>query len=155
MGSRFVKDCAILLPKVLKLSESGCRDSDGPDGNRPVAKCDTGAQMRHTLFAAFLCLALADSTAALQQQPTAVPVGVVRAAHKLIARTTDFVGRVEAISRVEIRARITGFLDEVQFKEGDLIKAGAPLYRIEKGLLQAQIEQAEGALERSKAAKMA
>jgi membrane fusion protein, multidrug efflux system len=59
--------------------------------------------MRHTLFAAFLCLALADSTAALQQQPTAVPVGVVRAAHKLITRTTDFVGRVEAISRVDAR----------------------------------------------------
>jgi membrane fusion protein, multidrug efflux system len=33
----------------------------------------------------------------------------------------------------------------VQFKEGDLIKAGAPLYRIEKGLFQAQVEQAEGA----------
>ena len=100
--------------------------------------------MRHALFAAFLCFALADSAIAQQQQPTAVPVGVVRAAPKPIARTTDFVGRVEAISRVEIRARITGFLDEVQFKEGDLIKAGAPLYRIEKGLFQAQ-EQAEGA----------
>jgi membrane fusion protein (multidrug efflux system) len=101
--------------------------------------------MRHALFAAFLCFALADSAIAQQQQPTAVPVGVVRAAHKPIARTTDFVGRVEAISRVEIRARITGFLDEVQFKEGDLIKAGAPLDRIKKGLFQAQVEQAEGA----------
>ena len=111
--------------------------------------------MRHALFAAFLCFALADSAVAQQQPPNAVPVGVVRAAHKPIARTTDFVGRVEAISRVEIRARITGFLDELLFKEGDLIKAGAPLYRIEKGLLQAQIEQAEGTLERSKAAKMA
>jgi membrane fusion protein (multidrug efflux system) len=40
------------------------------------------------------------------------------------------------------------------FKEGDLIKQGAPLYRIEKGLFQAQVEQAEGALERSKAAKI-
>jgi membrane fusion protein, multidrug efflux system len=46
-------------------------------------------------------------------------------------------------------------MDEVLFKEGDLIKAGAQLYRIEKGLFQAQVEQAEGALERSKAAKMA
>jgi membrane fusion protein, multidrug efflux system len=100
--------------------------------------------MRHALFAAFLCFALAASAVAQQQQPTAVPVGVVRAAHKPITRTTDFVGRFEAISRVEIRARITGFLDEVQFKEGDLIEAGAPLYRIEKGLFQAQ-EQAEGA----------
>jgi hypothetical protein len=57
---------------------------------------------------------------------------------------------LKAISRVEIRPRITGFLDEVLFKEGDLIKAGAPIYRIEKELFQAQIEQAVGALEQSK-----
>jgi membrane fusion protein (multidrug efflux system) len=41
----------------------------------------------------------------------------------------------------------------VLFKEGDLIKEGAPLYRIEQGLFKAAVEQAEGALERSKAAK--
>ena len=46
-----------------------------------------------------------------------------------------------------------GFLEDVQFKEGDLIKEGDPLYRIEKGLFQAAVEQAQGAVERSKAAK--
>ena len=91
---------------------------------------------------------------AIAQQPTAgVPVGVVRAERKPIVKAGDFVGRVEAISRVEIRARITGYLDEVLFKEGDLITQGTPLYRIEKGPFQAQVELAEAALERSKAAK--
>jgi membrane fusion protein (multidrug efflux system) len=80
-------------------------------------------------------------------------VGVVKAERRPIAQSGEYVGRVEAISRVEIRARITGFLEEVLFKEGDLIKEGAPLYRIEKGLFEAQVRQAEGALERSKAAK--
>jgi len=110
--------------------------------------------MRQALCTAFLCFALTHSAVAQQQQPTAVPVGVVRAERKPIARSVDFVGRVEAISRVEIRARITGFLEEVLFKEGDLIKEGTSLYRIEKGLFQAQVEQAGGALERSKAAKV-
>jgi membrane fusion protein (multidrug efflux system) len=109
--------------------------------------------MRQTLCTAFLCFALSYPAVA-QQQPTAVPVGVVRAERKPIARTIDFVGRVEAISRVEIRARITGYLEEVLFKEGDLIKEGTPLYRIEQGLFLAQVEQAEGALERSKALKI-
>jgi membrane fusion protein (multidrug efflux system) len=109
--------------------------------------------MRQALCTAFLCLAFSYPAVA-QQQPTAIPVGVVKAERNPIARAGDFVGRVEAISRVEIRARITGFLEEVLFKEGDLIKDGAPLYRIEKGLFQAQVEQAEGALERSKAAKI-
>jgi membrane fusion protein, multidrug efflux system len=122
-----------------------------------IARClasHQGAEMRQALCTAFLCFALTHSTVAQQQQPMAVPVGVVRAERKPTARTIDFVGRVEAISRVEIRARITGFLEEVLFKEGDVIKEGTPLYRIEKGLFQAQVEQAEGALERSKAAKI-
>jgi membrane fusion protein (multidrug efflux system) len=110
--------------------------------------------MRHALFTAFLCFALNRPAVAQQQQSTAVPVGVVKAERKPIAQTGDFVGRVEAISRVEIRARITGFLQEVMFKEGDLIQEGAALYRIEKGLFEAQVEQAEGALKRSQAAKI-
>ena len=90
---------------------------------------------------------------AQQQQPTTVPVGVVKAELKPIAETLDFVGRVDAINRVEIKARITGFLEQVLFKEGDAVKEGTPLYRIEQGLFQAAVEQAQGALERSKAAK--
>ena len=43
----------------------------------------------------------------------AAPVGVITAQRKPIAKTLDFVGRVEAIERVEIRARITGYLESV------------------------------------------
>jgi len=109
--------------------------------------------MRKVFCTALVVFAL--NSAALAQQPTstAVPVGVVKAERRPIAKAGDFVGRVEAISRVEIRARITGFLEKVLFKEGDLIKEGSPLYRIERGLFEAQVRQAEGALERSQAAK--
>jgi len=109
--------------------------------------------MREVLCIAVIVLALSTPVLAEQQPSTAVSVGVVKAERKPIAKAGDFVGRVEAISRVEIRARITGFLEAELFKEGDLVKEGAPLYRIEKGLFQAQVQQAEGALERSKAAK--
>jgi membrane fusion protein (multidrug efflux system) len=88
-----------------------------------------------------------------EQVPTAVPVGVVKAERKPVTASLDFVGRVEAINRVEIKARVTGFLEAVLFKEGDPVKEGDALYHIEKGLFQAAVEQAQGALERSKAAK--
>jgi membrane fusion protein, multidrug efflux system len=91
---------------------------------------------------------------AQQGAPAAVPVGTVAAERKPIAQSLDFVGRVEAVNRVEIKARVTGYLEAVLFKEGDLIKEGDALYRIEKGLFQASVEQAQGALERSKAAKV-
>src|ERR1700733_3008253 len=83
-----------------------------------------------------------------------VPVGVVAAQLKPVTKGLDFVGRVEAVDRVEVRARVTGYLEGILFKEGDLIKEGAPLYSIEKGLFEAAVGQAEGALERSKAAKI-
>jgi membrane fusion protein, multidrug efflux system len=109
--------------------------------------------MRVAICAALLIGGLALPAHAQQGTPAAIPVGTVIVERKPIEKTLDFVGRVEAINRVEIRARVTGFLDAVQFKEGDAVKEGAELYRIEPGLFQAAVEQAEGALDRSKASK--
>lgn len=86
-----------------------------------------------------------------EPQGAAAPVGTVYAELKPVADSADFVGRIEAIERVEIRARVKGFLEAVLFTEGDLVKEGQPLYRIEKGLFEAAVEQAKGALARSKA----
>jgi membrane fusion protein, multidrug efflux system len=97
-------------------------------------------------------LSFAFVTASNAQQQT-VPVGTVYAERKPIAQTRDFVGRVEAIDRVSVQARVKGYLEAVLFKEGDVVKKGAPLYQIEKGPFQAAVEQAQGALERAKAAK--
>ena len=49
-----------------------------------------------------------------------------------------------------MRARVTGYLQEVLFKEGDAVKEGAPLYRIEQEPFQAAVEQARGALVKAK-----
>ncbi len=87
------------------------------------------------------------------QQPQAIPVGTVTAERRPVEKALDFVGRVEAVGRVEVRARVKGFLDAVLFKEGEFVKAGAPLFTIEKGLFEADVKQAEGAVERDTAAK--
>jgi len=100
-----------------------------------------------------LSVAAAVPAAAQQAQPAAVPVGTVYAERQSISDIRDFVGRVEATGRVDIRARVQGYLEQVLFKEGDIVKKGDQLYQIEKGLFQAAVEAAKGALERSKAAK--
>ena len=89
-----------------------------------------------------------------QQNPPASAVGTVAAERRAISMSGVLVGRVEAVQRVEIRARVTGYLEGVLFKEGDLIKEGTPLYRIEKGLFESAVNAAEAAVERSKAAKL-
>ena len=108
-------------------------------------------KMRMTSVAALLVCTLAPPALAQQEQPAAVPVGTVVAQLKPIARTAEYVGRVEAIERVDIRARVKGYLDAVTFKDGEPVKAGDPLYRIEQDLFKADVQRAEGALERSKA----
>jgi membrane fusion protein, multidrug efflux system len=110
--------------------------------------------MRVAICAALVLSGLTLPALPQQPAPSAVSVGSVVAERKPVARTADFVGRVDAINRVDVRARVTGYLEAVDFKEGDDVKEGAPLYQIEKGLFEAAVGQAAGALERSKAAKI-
>jgi membrane fusion protein (multidrug efflux system) len=80
-----------------------------------------------------------------------VPVGTIVALRRPVTEATDFVGRIEAINRVDVRARVTGFLDDVLFREGDVVKKGAVLYRVEQAPFQATVQKAEGALYRTQA----
>ena len=102
--------------------------------------------MRHLkLFAAALVFVCGTAVAQTAPQKP-IPVGVVTAALQPVTRASAFAGRLEAVERVDVRARVTGFLDEVLFKEGDPVKAGDALYRIEKGPFEAALLQARGAL---------
>jgi membrane fusion protein (multidrug efflux system) len=103
---------------------------------------------RH-LLAAALALFIAGPVLAGQKPaptPQVIQVGVVQAGRQGVTPGLEFVGRVEAIERVEIRARVTGFLQEVQFKEGDTVKEGAPLYLIERPPFEAAVQEARGTL---------
>ncbi len=84
--------------------------------------------MRIALCAVLALFANALPAQSQQKGATAIPVGIVNAERKPVARQAEFVGRVDAINRVEIRARVTGFLDAVNFKEGALVKEGDALY---------------------------
>jgi membrane fusion protein (multidrug efflux system) len=112
--------------------------------------------MRNPVWFAVLLVAvstfsLAQKAAPQQAAPKAAPVTIVIAQEKPITQVKDFVGRIEAIDRVEVKARVNGYLQAVLFKEGELVKEGQPLYRIEQDTFKAAVEQAEGALEGAKA----
>ncbi|WP_298356202.1 efflux RND transporter periplasmic adaptor subunit [Rhodoblastus sp.] len=104
-----------------------------------------------------VCLALAASVAfsgaARAHASSPVRVGVVPAEMKEVTKGAAFVGRVDAVEKVDIRARVKGYLRAVKFKEGQAVKVGEPLFEIEPDLFKADVEQAQGALERAEAAK--
>jgi membrane fusion protein, multidrug efflux system len=105
---------------------------------------------RSRIIAATLALGLS-APIAQAQQPGAPTVSVIKAERRPVTESVRFVGRIQAIERVDIRARVTGYLEDVLFKDGDLVKTGTPLYRIEKGPFEAAVEQAKAAKLRAQA----
>ena len=73
-------------------------------------------------------------------------VGVVRAEQTAITETSEFVGRVQAIDRVALTARVTAFLDQRLFTEGTEVQQGDLLYRLERGPFEAAVQQQEAAV---------
>jgi membrane fusion protein (multidrug efflux system) len=116
------------------------------------AQRSTALRLSSTTLTVFLIFGLGAGALAQQPAPTAVPVGTVMAEKRAITQTADFVGRVEAVNRVDIRARVTGYLEEVLFKDGATVAEGAPLFRIERGPFEATVEQAQGVLEKAQGA---
>ena len=109
--------------------------------------------MRCRVWLPLLIAAISGSSSAQEPAAPAVPVSTVAARMEPVAQTMGFAGRIQAVERVSVIARVTGYLEAILFKEGDFVKEGQPLYRIEQGLFKAAVEQAEGALAGSKASK--
>lgn len=91
-----------------------------------------------------------------QQQgaaPSAPPpvVGVATVERQPVTPAASFTGRVEAIDKVEIRARVEGFLEARHFTEGQEVKEGDLLFSIEKDQYQAAVAQAEANVARAEA----
>ena len=82
------------------------------------------------------------ATAATRAQPAASgppAVGVVEAIKRPITETSEFLGRIEAVNRVNVVARVTAFLEKRLFDEGAEIKKGDELYRLERGPFEADL----------------
>lgn len=84
--------------------------------------------------------------------PPAPAVGVRPVVMKGVSQSFEFVGRIKATDKVEVRARVEGFLEKVLFKEGQDVKAGDLLYQIEKVQFQAALDQAKANLTVAEAA---
>jgi len=84
-----------------------------------------------------------------QAGPPAGPavVGVARVATKPITQTNEFIGRISAINRVDIVARVNAFLEQVDFTDGAEVKKGDVLYRLERGPFEADLQAKQAVVE--------
>lgn len=65
----------------------------------------------------------------------------------------DFIGRFDAIDNIEIKARVTGYLTKVNFKDGDFVPEKKLLYEIDPRPYQAELDKANGELEKLRGKK--
>lgn len=82
-----------------------------------------------------------------------MPVPTVTVAKVVSAETIEeeeLTGRVEAIESVEIRPRVSGYLTEIRFQSGQLVKKGDVLFVIDQRPFQAALQRAEGEAEAAK-----
>ena len=76
---------------------------------------------------------------------------VARPLQKNITEWDEYTGRFTAVETVEVRARVSGFIDSVHFKEGQIVKQGDLLFVIDPRPYQLAVEQAKADVERAKA----
>lgn len=105
------------------------------------------------LLAALLLAGCDSDTAAPQAEAPAPPAVIVEAVQlKDVMEERSFTGRIEAIEKVQIRARVQGFLKKRAFEEGAEIAKGQLLFEIEREPYEVAVAQAEATLANAQAA---
>jgi membrane fusion protein, multidrug efflux system len=108
---------------------------------------------KRSLTSAICALSFVGACSAAAAQTAAPPpaVSVAPVASRQVTDTGDYIGRITAIDKVDIVARVPGFIEERKFTEGQLVKKGDLLFRIEQATYKAVVEQARATLAKAKA----
>jgi multidrug efflux system membrane fusion protein len=94
-----------------------------------------------------------DAKGGAKKGPPAVPVTVAAVAQETVPLRLAAIGNVEAFSTVAVRARVDGQIVEVRFREGEQVRKGDALFRIDPRPFEAALRQAEANALRDAAAR--
>lgn len=106
----------------------------------------TSAAAAAGVFAVAIALSACDRPPEAQAAAAAAPPPPVEAATPLVRPVTEwdeFTGRLEAVERVDLRARVSGYLDAVHFRDGQLVRKGDLLFTIDPRPFQAELARAK------------
>jgi RND family efflux transporter MFP subunit len=101
-------------------------------------------RLPHRVLAASLVLSL--GFPAFAQEMPALPVSVAKPVKRMVVDWAEVPGRFEAANYVELRAQVAGKLESVHFEDGQNVKAGDLLFRIDPAQFEAAAEAAEAAI---------
>lgn len=92
-----------------------------------------------------------DKAKAAQAAPPAPQVTVSKPTKKLVSDSDEYVGRFVAMDYVEVRARVSGYLDQIHFADGQLVKKGDALFTIDRRPFEASLDQSKAAIAQAEA----
>jgi RND family efflux transporter MFP subunit len=101
------------------------------------------------LLAALIGLSGCGDDATATVQAPAPQVSVASALEREVTEWDEFTGRVEAVESVEIRPRVTGYIESVNFSEGSTVRKGDLLFVIDPRPYRAELSKAEAELARA------
>jgi membrane fusion protein, multidrug efflux system len=90
-------------------------------------------------------------TLAQQGPPPRLPVTVATPLEKRITQWDEYAGRFEAVASVDVRARVSGFVEQVHFKDGQIVKPGDLLFTLDKRAFEITVESAKAEIAKAEA----
>jgi membrane fusion protein (multidrug efflux system) len=109
--------------------------------------------LRQVIIVAGVCLMLSCGGVAAQGAPPPA-VSVTQVMTRGVTDTGSLIGRIVAINKVDIVARVPGFIEERTFTEGQQVKTGDLLFRIEQAIYKAAVDQQKANLAKAKAVEV-
>ncbi|MDF2994564.1 MAG: efflux transporter periplasmic adaptor subunit [Xanthobacteraceae bacterium] len=117
---------------------------------RGVSRLPTGRSTiaAGALLALGLCLI---STGPHAQNAPPPAISVAKPLITDVVEVDDFIGRFEAVDQIDIRARVSGYVDRIHFTDGAMVKAGDLLFTIDQRPYQTALDEAQATLESARA----
>ena len=97
------------------------------------------------------CVAGCNRSEGMAAPPPPPAVTVAHPVQREVIEWDEYTGRLEAVETVEIRARVSGFIEKADFEEGALVKAGYPLFLIDSRPFDAELARANAEVSRAEA----
>lgn len=134
---------------LFNTSEQNAKKAHNSGSNQMINSTIPKASIAHNFLVVAVISLLSACSSSEGQQTTPPPptVTVSVPLEEAVTRYDEFTGRFRAVERVEVRARVDGYLEEIKFRDGQLIEKGDVLFVIDQRPYKIALEQAKAQLE--------
>lgn len=134
------------MPSIKALADAGAFAEDQTLKRPHLSARLAAASVAATLLALSACSEAPAQGGPPGGAPPPMPVSVVTAKLETLPASVEAIGTLEGLREVEVRARVAGLVERQLFREGEAVRAGAPLYRIERGSVEIARDAARAAV---------